>query len=718
MAETGDLQITGFRNYRWEVNQSQFKEHALKRNAPARHCSQKANITIFERWPVAFKAVISVIAPRGVQQWKIHLAFSKTVTLLQVPKATYLRINKTCFILTRAPWAPKTLKQGDKLEIEFIAYVRGQLPHITALFAWKGTCIPTSQPPTENPSTPQITTENLTTLKPSTHVPSTDQPSTPVLSTDQPSTHVPSTDQPSTHVPSTVQPSTLVPSTVQPLTHVPSTDQPSTDQPSTHVPSTDQPSTHVPSTDQPSTLTTHVRSTDQPSTHVPSTVQPSTLVPSTVQPLTHVPSTDQPSTHVPSTDQPSTHVPSTDQPSTLTTHVPSTDQPSTLTTHVPSTDQPSTHVPSTDQPSTHVPSSDQPSTYIPTTTENVFPEDCSKTVSSITEPAGREKVNVLVVKDWPQGFKGTMKITILEDIVDGWEIHLFFSNQIKSLTVWRVLMPKVRTGTRFILKNMPWNKVLKKDMILEVSFLAFKIDTMTVPNMCAVFVWNRNSTLPSSVPTAHSSTVTTNQITTEASTYIPSTDQTSTYVPSSVPTTHSSTVHLTTETPTSLLPSTFPTKQPTPEITTKETLTTPSTTYKPSSKYPYNYDEVLHKSILFYEAQRSGVLPSSNRISWRGNSAVKDRGENGEDLVGGWYDAGDHVKFGFPMTFSTTLLTWGFLEYGHAYVDSGELQYMLDCIKWPLDYFIKAHVKPDVLYGQVTFIYPDFKYFLLELGKY
>merc|ERR1711894_842986 len=67
----------------------------------------------------------------------------------------------------------------------------------------------------------------------------------------------------------------------------------------------------------------------------------------------------------------------------------------------------------------------------------------------------------------------------------------------------------------------------------------------------------------------------------------------------------------------------------------------------------YNYDEVLHKSILFYEAERSGWLPGNNRVHWRGNSATNDRGDNGVDLVGGWYDAGDHVKFGFPMAWTT-----------------------------------------------------------------
>ena len=53
---------------------------------------------------------------------------------------------------------------------------------------------------------------------------------------------------------------------------------------------------------------------------------------------------------------------------------------------------------------------------------------------------------------------------------------------------------------------------------------------------------------------------------------------------------------------------------------------------------PYNYYEVLCKSILFYEAQRSGALPKDNRVKWRGNSALKDGSDVGLDLTGGWYD--------------------------------------------------------------------------------
>ena len=52
----------------------------------------------------------------------------------------------------------------------------------------------------------------------------------------------------------------------------------------------------------------------------------------------------------------------------------------------------------------------------------------------------------------------------------------------------------------------------------------------------------------------------------------------------------------------------------------------------------YNYNQVLHMSILFYEAQRSGRLPSNNRIPWRGDAGLKDGCDVQKDLVGGFYD--------------------------------------------------------------------------------
>ena len=50
------------------------------------------------------------------------------------------------------------------------------------------------------------------------------------------------------------------------------------------------------------------------------------------------------------------------------------------------------------------------------------------------------------------------------------------------------------------------------------------------------------------------------------------------------------------------------------------------------------YSEVLELSLLFYEAQRSGKLPSDQRVTWRKDSAVGDGSDVGLDLSGGYYD--------------------------------------------------------------------------------
>ncbi|MGD1952962.1 MAG: glycoside hydrolase family 9 protein [Leptolyngbyaceae cyanobacterium] len=117
------------------------------------------------------------------------------------------------------------------------------------------------------------------------------------------------------------------------------------------------------------------------------------------------------------------------------------------------------------------------------------------------------------------------------------------------------------------------------------------------------------------------------------------------------------------------------------------------------------YGAALQASLLFYEAQRSGNLPDNNRIAWRGDSALKDGTDVGLDLTGGYYDAGDHVKFGFPMASSLTLLAWGGVEYGGAYRASGQLDELMDTLRWGTDYLLRAHVSDgqttQALYGQV-----------------
>ncbi|KAL6131868.1 hypothetical protein ACLB2K_070241 [Fragaria x ananassa] len=64
---------------------------------------------------------------------------------------------------------------------------------------------------------------------------------------------------------------------------------------------------------------------------------------------------------------------------------------------------------------------------------------------------------------------------------------------------------------------------------------------------------------------------------------------------------------------------------------------------------PHNYADALSKSILFFDGQMSGKLPSFQRMTWRKDSALHDGGDVQRDLMGGYYDGGDNVKFNFPM---------------------------------------------------------------------
>ncbi|KAF2358941.1 Glycoside hydrolase family 9, partial [Trinorchestia longiramus] len=116
---------------------------------------------------------------------------------------------------------------------------------------------------------------------------------------------------------------------------------------------------------------------------------------------------------------------------------------------------------------------------------------------------------------------------------------------------------------------------------------------------------------------------------------------------------------------------------------------------------PYDYQQALCMSILFYEANRSGPLPSDMRFDWRGDSALDDGSDVGVDLTGGYYDAGDHVKFGYPMAYTITVLAWGLLSYREGYEAAGQVEYTEAAIRWGTDYFLKAHSADMLLWGQV-----------------
>jgi endoglucanase len=120
-----------------------------------------------------------------------------------------------------------------------------------------------------------------------------------------------------------------------------------------------------------------------------------------------------------------------------------------------------------------------------------------------------------------------------------------------------------------------------------------------------------------------------------------------------------------------------------------------------STQGNYEYTKLLAYSLYFYEAQRSGKLPLDNRVSWRHDSALEDGKDVNLDLTGGYYDAGDHLKFSFPLSWSLTSLSWGAYEWYDGYQSAQQTTRIRDMIKWGTDWLIKAHSDQQVLYVMI-----------------
>ncbi|XP_029122879.2 endoglucanase 17 isoform X2 [Elaeis guineensis] len=127
----------------------------------------------------------------------------------------------------------------------------------------------------------------------------------------------------------------------------------------------------------------------------------------------------------------------------------------------------------------------------------------------------------------------------------------------------------------------------------------------------------------------------------------------------------------------------------------------------------HDYAAALRKSILFFEGQRSGKLPPDQRLNWRCDSALHDGAADGVriaarstvDLTGGYYDAGDNVKFGFPMAFTATLMAWSIIDFGKNM--GPQSTEAVKAVKWATDYLLKATAVPNVVYVQVGDAFRD-----------
>lgn len=109
----------------------------------------------------------------------------------------------------------------------------------------------------------------------------------------------------------------------------------------------------------------------------------------------------------------------------------------------------------------------------------------------------------------------------------------------------------------------------------------------------------------------------------------------------------------------------------------------------------------------------AGDYPSTSPVKFRGNSGMRDGVFNHlqSDLVGGFYDSGNNIKFSFSTAYTVTLLSWTVIEYHEKYADIGELEHVKDIIRWGSDYLLKVIVSQNsstsdsiTLYSQVGFL--------------
>lgn len=127
-------------------------------------------------------------------------------------------------------------------------------------------------------------------------------------------------------------------------------------------------------------------------------------------------------------------------------------------------------------------------------------------------------------------------------------------------------------------------------------------------------------------------------------------------------------------------------------LITTMTSTLPATTTEAVTASSGNYAGALQESLYFYECQQANELPEWNRVEWKGNCTMDDF------IKGGWYDAGDHVKFNLPMAYSAAMLSWGLYMYGDGVEKIGQYDIYKNNLEYTLDYLADCDQGDDVVF--------------------
>ncbi|RCX17109.1 endoglucanase Cel9V [Anaerobacterium chartisolvens] len=131
----------------------------------------------------------------------------------------------------------------------------------------------------------------------------------------------------------------------------------------------------------------------------------------------------------------------------------------------------------------------------------------------------------------------------------------------------------------------------------------------------------------------------------------------------------------------------------------------------------FNFAEALQKSLYFYDAEKCGAAAGydkGGRLEWRGSchegdanipfentnlsdafiqkyrSILDPDGDGTVDVHGGFHDAGDHVRFGLPQSYTAGTMGWGFNEFRDAFKAIGEEEHMIELLKEFTDTFLRC----------------------------
>ena len=120
-----------------------------------------------------------------------------------------------------------------------------------------------------------------------------------------------------------------------------------------------------------------------------------------------------------------------------------------------------------------------------------------------------------------------------------------------------------------------------------------------------------------------------------------------------------------------------------------------------------DYNTLHNLLIKFYGYQRSGLASGScyNLNSNFTSAAYGGDNYNGNPLDGGWYDAGDYIKFGMNLSYSVYCLLKGYDVFPGAYGDNYSWSYgaadqvpdILNEVKFATDYMMKAVINENTV---------------------